>query len=71
MVTICQVKGKNMKKNKDIPSQADILAVLRQAKEYRLQAEAETRRQLALLDIIEAAYGPSIPAIVENDSTTE
>lgn len=58
--------------NKDhIPSQADILAVLRQAREYRLQAEAEVRRQLAVLDIIESAYGPSIPAIVENDSVIE
>lgn len=60
-----------MKANKDIPSQADILAILRQAKEYRIQAEAEVRRQLAVLDIIEAAYGPSIPAIVENDSVIE
>ena len=60
-----------MKTNKEIPSQADILAILRQAKEYRLQAEAETRRQLAALDIIEAAYGPSIPGIVENDSVIE
>lgn len=60
-----------MKANKDIPSQADILAILRQAREYRIQAEAEIRRQLAVLDIIEAAYGPSIPGIVENDSTVE
>lgn len=60
-----------MKTNKDIPSQADILAVLRQAREYRIQAEAETRRQLAVLDIIEAAYGPSIPVGVENDSVIE
>lgn len=71
MVTICQAKRKNMKTNKDIPSQADILAVLRQAREYRIQAEAETRRQLAVLDIIEAAYGPSIPVGVENDSVIE
>jgi len=60
-----------VKKNNHIPSQGDILAVLRQAKEYRLQAEAEINRQLALLDIIESAYGPGIPAIIENDSTTE
>jgi len=60
-----------MRNSKDIPSQADILAVLRQAREYRLQAAAETARQLAVLDIIESAYGPSIPAIVENDSTVE
>ena len=60
-----------MKKSKDIPSQADILAILRQAKKYRIQAEAEIRRQLAVLDIIEAAYGPSIPGIVENDKVIE
>lgn len=60
-----------MKKSKDIPSQADILAVLRQAREYRTQAEAETARQLAVLDIIEATYGPSIPLGVENDSVIE
>ena len=33
--------------------------------------KSETARQLAVLDIIEAAYGPSIPGIVENDSTVE
>ena len=60
-----------MKNSKEILSQADILAVLRQAKEYRIQAEVEVRRQLAVLDIIEAAYGPSIPGIVENDSVIE
>jgi len=60
-----------VKKSDHIPSQGDILAVLRQAREYRLQAEAEVRRQLALLDIIEAAYGPTIPAIIENDKVIE
>ena len=60
-----------MKNNDHIPSQADILAVLRQAREYRLQAEAEINRQLAMLDIIETAYGPSITAIIENDKVIE
>lgn len=60
-----------MKKSEDIPSQADILAVLRQAREYRIQAEAEIRRQLAVLDIIEAAHSPSIPVGVESDSVIE
>ena len=58
-----------MKKNND--SLAEILETLRQARAYRLQAESEIDRQLAVLDIIEAVYGPSIPVGVENDSVIE
>jgi len=58
-----------VKKNND--SLAEILETLRQARAYRLQAESEIDRQLAVLDIIEAVYGPSIPVGVENDSVIE
>ena len=59
-------------KNKDhIPSQAEILETLQQAKAYRLQAEAETRRQLAVLDIIESVYGVDISPLPERDKVIE
>ena len=59
-------------KNKDhIPSQAEILETLQQAKAYRLQAEAEIRRQIAVLDIIEAVYGVDISPLPERDKVIE
>jgi len=60
-----------MSLNKHIPSQSEILAMLRQARHYRLQAEAETQRQLAILDIIECAYGPDIPGLPDSEIVTD
>jgi len=60
-----------MKNNDHIPSQAEILETLRQAKAYRLQAEAEIRRQIAVLDIIEAVYGVDFSPLPERDKVIE
>lgn len=54
-----------MKKNND--SLAEILETLRQARAYRLQAESEIDRQLAVLDIIEAVYGADISPLPERE----
>ena len=61
-----------MTKNNDhIPSQEEILETLRQAKAYRLQAEAEIRRQIAVLDIIESVYGADISPLPEREKVIE
>lgn len=61
-----------MKKNNDhIPSQAEILETLRQARAYRLEAEAEINRQLAVFDIIESVYGVDISPIPEREKVIE
>jgi hypothetical protein len=58
-------------KNDHIPSQEEILETLRQARAYRLEAEAEIRRQIAVLDIIEAVYGVDISPLPERDKVIE
>jgi len=61
-----------VKKNNDhIPSQEEILETLRQARAYRLQAEAEIRRQIAVLDIIESVYGVDFSPLPERDKVIE
>ena len=61
-----------MTKNNDhIPSQEEILETLRQARAYRLEAEAEIRRQIAVLDIIEAVYGVDFSPQPERDKVIE
>lgn len=45
--------------------------MIEQAKQYRLEAQAATARQLAVLDIIEAAYGPNIPGLPEQSKVAE
>ena len=58
-----------MKKNND--SLAEILETLRQARAYRLQAESEIDRQLAVLDIIESVYGVDFSPLPERDKVIE
>lgn len=60
-----------MSQTKRIPSHAEIMAMIEQTKEYRLEAQAATARQLAVLDIIEAAYGPDIPGLPEQAKVAE
>jgi len=62
---------KAVQQKKHIPSHAEIMAMIEQAKQYRLEAQAATARQLAVLDIIEAAYGPNIPGLPEQSKVAE
>jgi hypothetical protein len=47
------------------------MAMIEQARQYRLEAQAATARQLAVLDIIEASYGPNIPRLPEQAKVVE
>jgi len=60
-----------MQQKKHIPSHAEIMAMIEQARQYRLEAQAATARQLAVLDIIEAAYGPDITGLPEQSKVAE
>jgi len=68
---ITRIGTEAMQQKKHIPSHAEIMAMIEQAKQYRLEAQAATARQLAVLDIIEAAYGPDIPGLPEQSKVAE
>jgi hypothetical protein len=66
-----KIGTKAMQQKKHIPSHAEIMTMIEQARQYRLEAQAATARQLAVLDIIEAAYGPDIPGLPEQAKVAE